>query len=168
MAEPTHGPPAAIIEERDGVVFWRVLWFGPIDLTKEFVTFEESGGYMGLYSDETFQSRIAPRSHEKWTLAEMVDLPTVVSPDDDVAARVVAALGVAGARELIGVLERSDAELLGVLERSDAERAALIGRLYARENARWLAELLMDMEDEVGAIARLRLFEALRRKVGSA
>jgi hypothetical protein len=42
-----------------------------------------------------------------------------------VGARVVAALGEPGAREL-----------LGILERSDADRAALIGRLYAREDAR--------------------------------
>ena len=80
MAERTHGPPAASIEEIDGVQFWRVRWFGPIDIKKEFVTFEESGGYTGLYSDETYQSRIEPRSHDKWTLAEILDLPTAVSP----------------------------------------------------------------------------------------
>jgi hypothetical protein len=47
-----------------------------------------------------------------------------------VGARVVAALGEAGAREL-----------LGILEQPDADRAALIGRMYARDDARWLAEL---------------------------
>lgn len=52
---------------------------------------------------------------------------------EDVGARIVAALGEPGAREL-----------LDVLERSDADRAALIGRLYARDDARWVAELLMD------------------------
>lgn len=45
-------------------------------------------------------------------------------------------------------------------------RAELIGRLYARDDAAWLAELLMDLEDDVGEIARLRLVEALRRQVG--
>ena len=66
-------------------------------------------------------------------------------------ARVVAALGEAGAREL-----------LGILERLDADRAMSIGRLYVRDDERWLAELLMDKEDEVGEIARLRLIDALR------
>jgi hypothetical protein len=60
-----------------------------------------------------------------------------------VGARIVAALGEPGAREL-----------LGILERSDADRAALIGRLYVREDARWLAEPLIDLEDDVGEIAR--------------
>jgi hypothetical protein len=69
----------------------------------------------------------------------------------DVGERVVAALGEPGAREL-----------LGVLERSNADRAALIGRLYLRDDGGWLAELLMDLEDDVGEIARLRLVEALR------
>jgi hypothetical protein len=71
--------------------------------------------------------------------------------DLDVGSRVVAALGEPAAREL-----------LEVLERSDDDRAALIGRLHARDDARWLAELLIDLEDEVGEIARLRLVGALR------
>jgi hypothetical protein len=50
--------------------------------------------------------------------------------DDEIGARVIAALGEPAAREL-----------LDVLERPDADRAALIGRLYARDDARWLAEL---------------------------
>lgn len=58
-------------------------------------------------------------------------------------------------------------ELLDVLERPDADRAALIGRLNARDDARWLAELLMDPEDERGEMVRLQLAEALRREVGS-
>jgi hypothetical protein len=62
-----------------------------------------------------------------------------------------AALGEGGAREL-----------LEVLERSDADRAQLIGRLYVRDDAAWLAGLLMDLEDDVGEIARLRHVEALR------
>jgi hypothetical protein len=69
----------------------------------------------------------------------------------DVRDRVVAALGEPGAREL-----------LEVLERSDQDRAALIGRLLGREDARWLAELLIDLEDDVGEIARLRLVHELR------
>ena len=52
-----------------------------------------------------------------------------------------------------------------MLERSDADPAALISRLYLREDATWLAELLMDLEDEVGEMARLRLIEELRREV---
>ena len=74
---------------------------------------------------------------------------------EDVGARVVAALGEPGAREL-----------LDVLERSDADRAALIGRLHVRDDAQWLAKLLIDLQDDVGEIARLRLVDALRRKVG--
>jgi hypothetical protein len=67
----------------------------------------------------------------------------------DIGQRVVAALGEPAAREL-----------LEILERSDADRAALIGRLHARDDAAWLAELLMDLEDDVGEIARLRLIDA--------
>jgi hypothetical protein len=50
-----------------------------------------------------------------------------------------------------------------ILERSDADQAALIGRLHVRDDAAWLAELLMDLEDDVGEIARLRLVDSLRR-----
>jgi hypothetical protein len=75
--------------------------------------------------------------------------------DDDVGGRVLAALGDPGAREL-----------LEVLERSDADRAALIGRLHARDDAEWLAELLMDLEGEAGEIARLRLVDGLRWSLG--
>jgi len=74
---------------------------------------------------------------------------------DDLGERVVAALGPAAA-----------GELLGILERSDADRAALIGRLYLRDDAGWLAELLMDLEDEDGEIPRLALTYALRRTLG--
>ena len=65
---------------------------------------------------------------------------------EPIGERVVAALGEPSAREL-----------LDVLERSDADRAALIGRLHVRDDAAWLAELLMDLEDEIGQVARLRL-----------
>lgn len=73
----------------------------------------------------------------------------------DVGERVVAALGEPAAREL-----------LGILERSDADRAALIGRLHLRDDAAWLAELLIDLEYDVGEIARLRLVHAMRREIG--
>jgi hypothetical protein len=72
--------------------------------------------------------------------------------DDRVGERVIATLGETAAREL-----------LDLLERSDADRAALIGRVHVRDDAAWLADLLMDLEDDVGEIARLRLIYALRR-----
>ena len=75
---------------------------------------------------------------------------------EGVGERVVAALGEPAARELLEVLERPDADC-----------AALIGRLYDREDAAWLAELLMDLEDEVGEMARLRLADDLRRSLGT-
>jgi hypothetical protein len=74
---------------------------------------------------------------------------------EDIGQRVVTALGEPAAREL-----------LEVLERSDADRAALIGRLHVRDDAAWLAELLMDLEDDVGEIARLRLVDEIRRALG--
>jgi hypothetical protein len=51
--------------------------------------------------------------------------------DDNLGTRIIAALGVPAAREL-----------LDVLARSDVDRAALIGRLHLREDAAWLAEVL--------------------------
>jgi hypothetical protein len=74
---------------------------------------------------------------------------------DDVGYRAIAALGERGAKQL-----------LGALERSNEERAALIGRLHAREDARWLAGLLMDLEDEAGEIARIVLIAGLRTAPG--
>ena len=59
---------------------------------------------------------------------------------DDIRVRVVAALGEPAAREL-----------LNVLERSDADRAALIGRLHIRDDAMWLAE-----ETRTGRLHRSR------------
>lgn len=73
---------------------------------------------------------------------------------EDIGQRVVAALGEPAAREL-----------LEVLERPDADRAALIGRLHLRDDAGWLAELVIDLEDERGEIARLVLIDALRREI---
>jgi hypothetical protein len=51
-------------------------------------------------------------------------------------------------------------ELLDVLTRSEADRAALIGRLSLRADAEWLAELLIDMEEDEPA--QLHSVEALR------
>jgi hypothetical protein len=62
----------------------------------------------------------------------------------EVGARVVAALGEPAARELLEILDGSDAGWV-----------ALIGRLHVRDGAALLAELLMDLEDDVGEIARL-------------
>jgi hypothetical protein len=76
MPEPTHEIMAADPDEKDGVRFWRAYWIGHISLAKEFVTFEEAGGHIGVYSEETYQSRIAPRSRESWTMEEILDLPT--------------------------------------------------------------------------------------------
>lgn len=52
-----------------------------------------------------------------------------------------------------------------MLERSDAYPAELIGRLDAWDDAAWLDELLMDLLDDVGEIARTRLVDELRRTV---
>lgn len=55
-----------------------------------------------------------------------------------------------------------------MLERPDADCAAVIGWLYARADARWLAELLMDVVCEEGEIARLVLVDGLRARLGPA
>jgi hypothetical protein len=68
----------------------------------------------------------------------------------DVAERVVGALGIGGTREL-----------LDVLTRSNADRAALIGRLHPREDAAWLAEFLVDIEED--EVVRLQIADALGR-----
>jgi hypothetical protein len=67
-----------------------------------------------------------------------------VTISHDLGTRIVAALGEPAAREL-----------LDVLTRSEPERAALIGRLHVREDAAWLAELLMDIESDPDDITRL-------------
>ena len=40
-----------------------------------------------------------------------------------------------------------------------------IGRLHVRDDAAWLAVLLMDLEDDVGEIARLRLIHEMRTAI---
>jgi hypothetical protein len=52
-------------------------------------------------------------------------------------------------------------ELLDALTRPEADRASLIGRLHQRQDAAWLAELLIDLEEDEPA--RLRLVAALRQ-----
>jgi hypothetical protein len=70
----------------------------------------------------------------------------------DVGERVVAAVGEAGAKEL-----------LRILLQPPAERAEPIGRLYQRDNATWLAELLIDVEEDEPA--RLKLSAELFRVI---
>jgi hypothetical protein len=72
---------------------------------------------------------------------------------DDLGSRIVAALGEPASRELLGVLASRD----------DAGRAALIGRLYQRDDTTWLAELLMDIESDPDDITRMQIIEALLR-----
>ena len=52
------------------------------------------------------------------------------------------------------------AELLDAITRPDVDRAALIGRLSSRDDAQWLAEVLIDLETDEPA--RLQMAEALR------
>jgi hypothetical protein len=73
---------------------------------------------------------------------------------DDLGQRIVGVLGLPGAREL-----------LDVLTRSPENRAPLIGRLYSREDATWLAEVLAETESDPDDLARIQLIEALRRAV---
>ena len=53
-----------------------------------------------------------------------------------------------------------------VLKRSPEDRAALIERLYGRSDALWLAEALMDIEEEPDDLVRLRLIVELERMFG--
>ncbi len=71
---------------------------------------------------------------------------------DDVGDRVINALGPAASREL-----------LDVLARPEEQRAALIGRLSQRDDASWLADILIELE--VDEPARLQLAEAIRRRL---
>ncbi len=73
---------------------------------------------------------------------------------NDFGSRIVTALGVTAARELPDVFTRSD-----------TDRVALIGRLNQRVDARWLAELLMDVESDPDDITRLELIRALQAVV---
>ena len=66
--------------------------------------------------------------------------------------RVVEILGLGAARELFDVLTRSE-----------EDRAALIGRLVQRDDAAWLAELLIETDPDPDGITRLRLIDGLER-----
>lgn len=47
----------------------------------------------------------------------------------------------------VGILgEGASRELLGAIARPEDGRAALIGRLYVRNDATWLAELFIELE----------------------
>ena len=72
---------------------------------------------------------------------------------DDIGARIVAAVGEAGTREF-----------LDALTRPEVDRAALIGRLAVRDDGEWLAEVLIDLEEDEPT--RLHMVGALRRVVG--
>ena len=56
--------------------------------------------------------------------------------------------GAMGPRIVRTLGEGAARELLDVLKRSPEDRAALIGRLYGRSDGRWLAEALMDIEED--------------------
>ncbi len=67
-------------------------------------------------------------------------------------------------RRIVGVLGiRGGHELLDVLTRSPENKAALIGRLYSRGDATWLAEVLTEIESDPDDLARIQLIEAIRR-----
>lgn len=51
---------------------------------------------------------------------------------------------------------------LDALTRSDEDRADLVRRLYAREDARWLAEVLIEIEEDPDDLTRIRLIADLR------
>jgi hypothetical protein len=78
----------------------------------------------------------------------------VTTTSGDLGPRAIDALGEDGAREL-----------LDVLTRSEPDRAELIGQLNQREDAGWLAELLMDIESDPDDITRLELIRSLRAVV---
>ena len=67
---------------------------------------------------------------------------------------------------IVGAVGRGGAtELLDAITRSDADRAALMGRLSSRDDAHWLAEILIDLETD--EVARLQLVEGLRLALAS-
>jgi hypothetical protein len=56
--------------------------------------------------------------------------------------------------------EGASRDLLSAITRPEDERAALIGRLYVREDTTWLAEMLTDIETDERL--RFQVSEALR------
>ncbi len=62
---------------------------------------------------------------------------------------------------IVGILgEGASRDLLSAITRPQDERAALIGRLYVRDETTWLAEMLTDIETDEPL--RLQMAEALR------
>ncbi len=61
---------------------------------------------------------------------------------------------------------RAARELLDVLRLPEVDRAALIGRLHQREDALWLAELLIEIESDPDEVMRLQLVEPSGRLLG--
>jgi hypothetical protein len=62
---------------------------------------------------------------------------------------------------IVGILgEGASRDLLDAITRSEEDRAALIGRMYVRDDATWLALLLTDIETD--EMLRLQMAEALR------
>jgi hypothetical protein len=74
--------------------------------------------------------------------------------------RMMGRLGQIGLDIIEAVGREGAAELLDGITRPEADRAALIGRLSLRDDARWLAEVLIDLETDEPA--RLQMAEALR------
>ena len=74
--------------------------------------------------------------------------------------------GAMGPRIVLKLGEGAVRELLDVLKRSPEDRAALIGRLCGRSDGRWLAEALMDIEEDPDDLVRLRLIAELERMFG--
>jgi hypothetical protein len=67
-------------------------------------------------------------------------------------------------KRVVGILgEGASSDLLDVITRSEDDRAALIGRLSQRQDALWLAELLIEMETDPYDITRLRLIDTPHR-----
>jgi hypothetical protein len=70
-------------------------------------------------------------------------------------------------RRLLEILgEPAARELLGVLWRSDEDRAALVHRLRASDRGRALADLLIDIGADPDDLVRLRLIGALETVLG--
>ena len=65
MADRTLEIVGADPSDKDGIRYWRVTWN------------DRGGGegHVSLYSDETYQKRIAPRAREFWTMEEVEELP---------------------------------------------------------------------------------------------
>jgi hypothetical protein len=79
---------------------------------------------------------------------------------------VVDDLSALGSRIVDILGEGASRELLGAISRPQEDRAALIGRLFVRNDATWLADLLTDLETD--EMLRLRIAEGLRRALPEA